>query len=109
VSAALAQLSNLQQLHLDDSTAVSYSCLAGLSQLTQLTLLELGYVNAQQLQPLLAQPLPLRVLRLGGLSGLDLSHLTQLLQLYICTSTDGKLSGTVFPPQLQQLKVGSEI
>ncbi|KAF6252921.1 hypothetical protein COO60DRAFT_483593 [Scenedesmus sp. NREL 46B-D3] len=119
VSAALARLTNLQWLHIGMGEA-PYSSLAGVAQLTRLTLLEVsGYLSgseqlqqlqAQPLQQLLAQPLPLRVLRLRisrHLPPLDLSHLTQLRELY-----DESASLTaVFPSQLQQLQlvaVGNE-
>jgi hypothetical protein len=118
-SAALARLSNLQQLRMQsgecmqDARSVDfYSCLAGVAQLSQLTSLELQHYerqanqdgDPQQLQQLLAQPLPLRVLHLkiyGGGSEpphLDMSNLTQLHVL----SSWRHLNAT-FPPQLQQL------
>jgi hypothetical protein len=112
-SAALARLSNLQQLRLRTDSTDLYSCLAGLAQLSQLTSLELEHYarqasqagDPQQLQQLLAQPLPLRVLHLhiGGseLPQLDMSNLTQL-QVF---SSWSQLDAT-FPPQLQQLTLG---
>jgi hypothetical protein len=111
VFAALSQLRNLQQLYIDD-TDISANCPASLVQLSQLTLLELdgfGYdaeeAKMQQLQQLLAQPLPLQVLRMPEFNaehGLDLSQLTQLLEL----SLGDAMHNAVFPPQLQQLEVG---
>jgi hypothetical protein len=113
-SAALARLSNLQQLHV--ASADVYSCLAGVAQLSQLTTLHLlqhaHYTdqisqlgNVQHLQQLLAQLLPLRVLRLHLSSAgdteplqLDMSNLTQL-QVFV--SWD-QLDAT-FPHGLQQL------
>jgi hypothetical protein len=99
VCAALAGLRNLRQLRLQ----ASVSCLAGIAQLSQLTLLEVGVHEEHhaELQQLLAQPLPLRVLHLDEyeeLPLLDLSNLTQLQRF----GNHMELNA-VFPPQLQQL------
>uniref|UniRef100_A0A383V7H8 F-box domain-containing protein n=1 Tax=Tetradesmus obliquus TaxID=3088 RepID=A0A383V7H8_TETOB len=111
-SAALTRLSNLQQLHLVYPDTEAGSCLTGLAQLTQLTLLELDcyYTEKSMLQQLLAQPLPLRVLRLQSAyweDHLDLSHLTQLQEFSNKEScrTSGELN-TSFPEQLQKLEAG---
>jgi hypothetical protein len=113
VSAALAKLSNLRQLHIGDP-AISLNCAASLAQLSQLTLLELdgfGYyteAEAEQLQLLLVQPLPLQVLRMPDFGchsdspGLDLSQVTQLLEFSVGLS----MKAAVLPSQLQQLQIG---
>jgi hypothetical protein len=105
VSAALARLSNLQQLRLWDSAHISACCLV---QLTRLTLLELQCreTSSGELQQLFNQPLPLKVLRIEEAEGspaLDLSQQTQLLE-YSNFNPD---ADTVFPPQLQILQMGS--
>jgi hypothetical protein len=68
-AAALAKLSNLQQLHVQTPYSLSHpgSFLAGIVQLSQLTSLELDYIESSQVQELLqilAQPLPLQVLHI---------------------------------------------
>jgi hypothetical protein len=117
-SAALARLTNLQQLQMTTSGTDFYSCLPGVAQLSQLTSLKLTHFavrtgqggDPQQLQQLLAQPLPLRELHLhitlGGseLPQLDMAHLTQLQVL----SIRRQLNAT-FPPQLQQLTLEGTI
>ncbi|KAF6263254.1 hypothetical protein COO60DRAFT_486948 [Scenedesmus sp. NREL 46B-D3] len=83
VSAALARLRNLQQLHIaGESWSDPARCLTGVAQLTRLTLLELD----------------------GDWTGdgklmLDLSRLTQLHKF----SHRWKQLDAIFPPQLQQL------
>jgi hypothetical protein len=113
VSAAIARLSNLQQLQLD-SSVTSLNCQESLAQLTHLTLLERDrsfYDDdsaTEELQLLLAQPLPLRVppaVRIPyymSTMALDMSHQKQLQQLSIGSS----LEHAVFPLQLQQLEAG---
>jgi hypothetical protein len=86
-------------------------CLSILEQLTHLTLLELdgvlGIHQVEQMHLLLAQPLPLRMLRMscyiGAWYALNLSNLTQLQELKY--DGDG-LSIAVLPPQLQRLHLG---
>ncbi|KAF6255391.1 hypothetical protein COO60DRAFT_1641580 [Scenedesmus sp. NREL 46B-D3] len=108
VSAALARLTNLQRLHVALDEA-SYSCLAGVAQLSRLTWLEFRGTRAkdyEHLRQLLAQPLPLRVLQLFNLAGfppLDLSRLTHLQELQDRSHVWSYLA--VFPPQLQQLEL----
>jgi hypothetical protein len=113
VSAALVQLSSLRQLHISNSlNCLPGSCLAGIAQLRQLTLLKLQGswewdVEEQLLQPL-AQPLPLQQLHIdlehyplrNNLWEMQLAHLTQLQQLHssIVLSQD-----SVLPEQLQDL------
>jgi hypothetical protein len=101
--------------------------LAGIAQLNQLTLLELDsgekYLSpeatsgiepeVQALQQLLAQPLPLRVLRLSSHSvipRLDLSHLNQL-QVFSssCGGWSERRLKAILPPQLQQLELDYNI
>jgi hypothetical protein len=75
--------------------------------------------DVQALQQLLAQPLPLRVLRLSsgkespiidsGILRLDLSHLNQLQVFSSSYSYWGKRLDAIFPPQLQQLELDYEI
>ncbi|KAF6257867.1 hypothetical protein COO60DRAFT_1701593 [Scenedesmus sp. NREL 46B-D3] len=108
-SAALARLTHLQRLRIDIWRA-PYSCLAGVAQLNRLTWLELHGFRSdseQPLQLLLAQPLPLRVLRLSSfitLPSLDLSRLTQLQEF---SYRGSELPDAVFPSQLQQLELYS--
>jgi hypothetical protein len=116
----LARLSNLQELHLvSKSEQVPSSCLAGIAQLRQLTQLLLSgeywaWEDMQQgLQQLFAQPLPLQRLQLNRLweepysnvdkTGLDLSGLTQLVELV----TDKLSKVWVLPTQLTNLHVES--
>uniref|UniRef100_A0A383VBF8 Uncharacterized protein n=1 Tax=Tetradesmus obliquus TaxID=3088 RepID=A0A383VBF8_TETOB len=114
VSAALVRLSSLQELRLGDVGSVSCDCLAALAQLKQLTSLELGeedqMMKDADLQQLLVQPLPLRVLRLhcsGWDPCLDLSRWTQLQEFTFSSSyRDGELHA-VFPAQLQKLQLGT--
>jgi hypothetical protein len=81
--------------------------LAGIAQLSQLTSLELEYLHHSQVEELLevlAQHLPLRVLRLNDhddLPTLELSHLTQLHEFRAGCEVDA-----IFPAQLQQLELG---
>jgi hypothetical protein len=109
LSAALARLSNLQQLHLTtrrDAAAIPGCCLSSVAQLTALTSLQLdGYWSEylQPLQQLLAQPLPLLQLHvdLWDLPVLDRSGLTRLTQLAIGALPDGLR----LPNQLQHLQL----
>ncbi|KAF6255485.1 hypothetical protein COO60DRAFT_1641489 [Scenedesmus sp. NREL 46B-D3] len=97
-SAALARLSNLQRLGVATYNA-PYSCLAGWNYDEECA------EDVEQLQQLLAQPLPLRVLHLdmeGSDPSLDLSRLTQLQELHMWS----QYFDAVFPPQLQQLERG---
>jgi hypothetical protein len=102
VCAALAGLSSLRQLCVN----ASVSGLAGIAQLSQLTFLEVWGVDEEhhaELQQLLAQPLPLRVLHLETCEEmplLDLSHLAKLHGFSIGTEQHA-----IFPPQLQQLEL----
>jgi hypothetical protein len=69
LAAALAQLSSLRHLNLENNSQkpVAGGCLSGLAQLKQLTTLKLlgnRSDSAQPLQQLLAQPLPLRQLHI---------------------------------------------
>jgi Leucine-rich repeat (LRR) protein len=112
-AAALAKLSNLQQLHIqtlyDDSNLGSF--LTGVAQLSRLTSLELDYVDSSRVEELLqvlAQPLPLQVLRFtclrdDKLRRLDLSHHTQLQEL--SARAGWEELDVIFPPQLQQLQL----
>uniref|UniRef100_A0A383VAA8 F-box domain-containing protein n=1 Tax=Tetradesmus obliquus TaxID=3088 RepID=A0A383VAA8_TETOB len=109
VSAALMRLTNLQELCVDDFDVIQCGCLAGLSQLTQLTLLELNNTCVQDavLQQLVAQPLPLQVLRIPFANWtqlLDLSHFTQLQEFSNGQSCRNGALNTAFPPQLQSLE-----
>lgn len=117
VSAALARLSNLQQLYLDDPNRCR-SFLAALPQLQQLTQLEVdcgrGDVPwdelASTLHQLAAQAPPLRVLRLPDARCDGLLDLSRWTQLQIFSSVDefkdeGEFD-VVLPPQLQELKWG---
>jgi hypothetical protein len=117
----LARLSNLQELHLvSKGEPVPSSCLAGIAQLQQLTQLQLSgecseWEDIQQgLQQLFAQPLPLPLLRLQldnvlrdtafsdeGKKGLDLSGLTQLLELVTAQLSEA----WVLPAQLTSLQL----
>jgi hypothetical protein len=106
LSAALARLSNLQQLRLSttiDAVAIPGRCLSGVAQLSRLTSLQLaGWSDhMQSLQLLLAQPLPLLQLHLEffDLPVLDLSGLTQLTQLAMMN----RVEGSRLPNQLQRL------
>jgi hypothetical protein len=106
LSAALARLSNLQQLRLSttiDAVAIPGRCLPGVAQLSRLTSLQLaGWSDhMQSLQLLLAQPLPLLQLHLEmlDLPVLDLSGLTQLTQLAMMNRREGSR----LPNQLQRL------
>jgi hypothetical protein len=116
-AAALAKLSNLQQLHIQtsfygktESDSNLGSFLTGVTQLSRLTSLELDHVDSSQVEDLLqviAQPLHLRVLRLkwvDKLSKLDLSHHTQLQDFSANAGSEGR--DVIFPPQLQQLELG---
>ncbi|KAF6251461.1 hypothetical protein COO60DRAFT_1644947 [Scenedesmus sp. NREL 46B-D3] len=80
VPAALARLTNLQRLRitfravpLHRRGSPTYSCLAGVAQLTRLTWLEVGnnWYGSEQLQQLLVQPLPLRLQRLKFAADVD--------------------------------------
>jgi hypothetical protein len=106
----LARLSNLQELHLSTKgEMVPSSSLAGIAQLRQLTQLQLKgdyWEDLQQgLQQLFAQPLPLRRLQLDQIwrrdaQALDLSALTQLVEL-----TASELHGdSVLPAQLTSMQ-----
>jgi hypothetical protein len=113
LTAALAQLSSLRQLHIRGvSDVIPGSCLAGIAQLRHLTLLEFegrwqDTVEESLLQ-LLAQPLPLRELRIAFVwpkcCKMDLAQLTQLQLLH----SNAVLSeGSVLPEQMQSLKLHS--
>jgi hypothetical protein len=113
LSAALARFSNLQQLRLIsnyNNPQHRGGCLAGIAQLTRLTFLDLDSTWRgvdQPLQQLLAQPLPLRKLRLHDMRPmpvLDLQHCTQLTELD--ASFCGLLLGSLLPAQLQRLHLG---
>jgi hypothetical protein len=112
MSAALAQLSNLQQLQLGSGFGrkVPGSCLAGIAQLSRLTTLTLtGTWSAldESLQQLLAHPLPLRQLRLqlqcpwGSEPVLQLAGQTQLTEFIYSKDL---LEETVLPQQLRHLE-----
>ncbi|KAF6250522.1 hypothetical protein COO60DRAFT_1646697 [Scenedesmus sp. NREL 46B-D3] len=105
VSAALVRLTNLQRLsvHIWEPP---YSWLAGVAQLIRLTSLTLAGTwpgDPQQLQQLLAQPLPLRELSIHDRHELPLLDLSQLTQLQVFKHCVEGLDA-VFPSQLQQLK-----
>uniref|UniRef100_A0A383W844 Uncharacterized protein n=1 Tax=Tetradesmus obliquus TaxID=3088 RepID=A0A383W844_TETOB len=112
----LASLSSLQQLSLVGSPGlgpgyeVPGGCLAGLSQLGQLTTLRLAgrFLGVKQLlQQLLAQPLPLRQLTVDFV-GVDerlalpsTAHLTQMTELIIGSSVQ---DSAALPERLQSLE-----
>jgi hypothetical protein len=116
--ASLARLSSLQHLQLTcrignarGTRGDTFSCVSALANLSQLTEFELGgkwsaetaEASLRSLQQLLAQPLPLRVLRLGvntELPVLDMGRLTQLTNLIVRSQLP---EGSVLPQQLQQL------
>jgi hypothetical protein len=121
VSAALAQLSSLQELRFGNvaapnSMALPGSCLDGISQLSHLTLLELtgDWLRGakERLLQLLALPLPLRQLHLAidfeaiSCWKLDLAQQTQLQHLYTDVELDGS---SVLPEQLQELTLCSNM
>jgi hypothetical protein len=134
-STAFANLSNLQQLHLQASYPLQdpSSLWPGIGQLSQLTSLELDIVveeewpwsrllptygiepeiHGQALQQLLAQPLPLRVLRLSSNRVLPRLNLSQLTQLQVfsgsCSGDWPEQLDAIFPPQIQQLELDYEI
>jgi hypothetical protein len=134
-SSAFVKLSNLQQLHIQVSHFIGdpSSFWAGVAQLSRLTSLELDIVDkdveqmstrfpnlgiepeihGQALQQLLAQPLPLHVLRLTSNRPLPRLNLSQLKQLHVfsgsCSSDWAEQLDAIFPPQLQQLEVDYEI
>jgi hypothetical protein len=112
MSAALAQISNLQQLQLGTSsqTSVPGSCLAGIVQLSQLTSLRLEGMWSEldeSLQQLLAQPLPLQQLHLelictwGSEPVLQLAAQSQLTQLIYSEDLSEQ---TTLPQQLLHLE-----
>uniref|UniRef100_A0A383W1D2 Uncharacterized protein n=1 Tax=Tetradesmus obliquus TaxID=3088 RepID=A0A383W1D2_TETOB len=132
-AAALARLSSLQQLTMQNTDCMcenAASCLAAVSELTQLTLLHLSAfdqyegvwegdndddeeVGPLELQALLPRLSQLRVLRLptgsdGAWPPLDFSHMTQLQELTNGVGTGAWQSnefdaGQQFPAQLRKL------
>jgi hypothetical protein len=111
ISAAVAQLSGLQELHLEARITRFPGCvlpsLAQLSQLTSLRLVGNWQKWEQPLQQLLGQPLPLRQLQLElchDLPALDMSALGQLQQLTVVQMLP---KGTVLPEQLRQIQLGN--
>jgi Leucine-rich repeat (LRR) protein len=114
LAAALARLSNLQQLSLSTAVidGIPASCLSGVAQLNHLTSLSLAghWSGGQQpLQQCLAQLPPLRQLRLK-LSmlppKLDLAHCSELQELTFATD-DSLPEGTTLPLQLQRLNLST--
>jgi hypothetical protein len=105
VSAALARLSNLQQLRLCNPQPISGCCLV---QLTRLTLLDLDCSGTPpgELQQLFDQPLSLQVLRMEEAEcwhALDLSQQMHLREYSDCAAN----ADTVLPAPLQKLRLGS--
>uniref|UniRef100_A0A383VAJ0 Uncharacterized protein n=1 Tax=Tetradesmus obliquus TaxID=3088 RepID=A0A383VAJ0_TETOB len=111
----LARLTGVQQLHLEDGCSqgrLPRGCIAAIGQLSQLTSLRVTGAFAgfqQQLQQLLAQPLPLHQLcldvvdydeRFQTAALLSLAHLTQLTELS-CKGRSPRV--TALPLQLQTL------
>jgi hypothetical protein len=102
---------SLKKSHGNDS-GIPTSCLDGITQLNRLTSLKLGgqWSGGQQpLQQFLAQPLPLRQLRLNlkmRLPKLELAHCSQLQDLTIHTPWNLP-KGSTLPLQLQSLVVSS--
>jgi hypothetical protein len=119
LSAALAQLSNLQQLQLDcdeEAYQLPGSCLSSVAQLNRLTSFVMsGYWFAfeQPLQQLLLQPLPLQQLevvlngRCNGNAPLPVLDFTQQTQLREFAATLQLPGDTVLPQQLQRLQLRS--
>jgi hypothetical protein len=115
LSAAVRQLSSLQQLHVVDSSGeLISSCMASVPQLSKLTLLRVeGHIHAsgRLLQQLVSQPLPLRQLLIGSLNlpVLNMAALTCLEKFSNSSSDDHCAAlpvGCVMPQQLQQLSLG---
>jgi hypothetical protein len=115
VSAALARLSNLQQLRLSSAgrAALTGNCLACVPQLSRLTYLAVKgnwCGSGAMLQQLLSQPLPLQQLLIMDCdfdehAVPDLARMTQLTKL---TAPRWKLTeGSVLPAQLQHLEAAA--
>jgi Leucine-rich repeat (LRR) protein len=110
MSAALAQLSRLQTLHLKGGSVVDDACLPGIAQLQHLTELRLccSLSGMQRLQQLLAQPLPLCALELS-LRGCDPSgvvlNMAQLKRLQELVMNAVLSESSQLPQQLQRLKL----
>jgi hypothetical protein len=115
VSAAVAQLSSLQQLRLSTSNKSSSTgnCLASVPQLSRLTSLALHgnwWGSDEMLQQLLSQPLPLQQLFIirypydapQELAVLDLVRMTQFTDLK--SYGWGFAEGSVLPAQLQRFE-----
>jgi hypothetical protein len=113
LSAALARLSNLQQLRLASATKyknyIPGSCLAGVQQLNRLTSLVVDgcWSDIQQpLQQLLERPLQLQELQVLVTTAdpsLALPDVAQLMQLSRLCSNLRLPDGAVLPTQLQEL------
>jgi hypothetical protein len=105
MSAALAQLSQLQKLHLLGSGTLNEACLPGIAHLRHLTELGLG-CRLSGMQQLLAQPLPLLALELSLFGSneinvaFNMSQLTQLVRLVMRQPLNGC---SQLPQQLQRL------
>jgi hypothetical protein len=117
-TAAFKQLSSLQELHVTHGTTTFLSsCLASIPCMSQLTLLHVqGHIDVtskQQLQQLLAQPLPLRrlLLDVDQLPVLNMAALTSLEEFFSYDegfAHDSKIpTGSVLPAQLQRLSLDS--
>lgn len=110
----LSRLSRLQQLHLGSGKGyrwceLQHNCLAGLTQLSQLTSLRLTGAWSgieSELEPLLMQPLLLQQLQVDAASTWTVPSLAHLSQLTEMTIGKGVHRGAALPAQLQTLRLG---